>query len=255
MKGGSLFSRGFVAVAGGGFLDVEADLRSWWVGWRVEERLEFLPDHAQDVVVLEELGVHLGEFFQDFCLPSQEFTLLDECPDDMDTHLYGLRAVEDIGSHERPVLGEGVREVFRKLQPGKVVTICDHLLLFLVGQLQDEILREPLRVAFDRLVQGLGRHAVNRGQVGVEENLLAADRKNQGVKETGRLHAIRVGPITYNPLLSMVGFVLCRLFGLGAMAGRDSGRLHAEMLVGRFVSIGGPVGKGGKKLKAEKLKR
>jgi len=35
MKGGSLFSRGFVAVAGERFLDVEADLRSWWVG-RVE---------------------------------------------------------------------------------------------------------------------------------------------------------------------------------------------------------------------------
>ena len=85
-------------------------MRTGWSGTArgSEQGLEFPPDDAQGVVVLEELGVHLGEFFQDLGLSGQKFALLDERPDDMHAHFHRLRAVEDIRCHERAVLGEGI---------------------------------------------------------------------------------------------------------------------------------------------------
>ena len=87
-----------------------ANVRTGWSGTArgSEQGLEFPPDDAQGVVVLEELGVHLGEFFQDLGLSGQKFALLDERPDDMHAHFHRLRAVEDIRCHERAVLGEGI---------------------------------------------------------------------------------------------------------------------------------------------------
>lgn len=69
-----------------------------------------------------------------------------------------------------------------------MVTICDHLLLFVVRQLKNEILWRADGVAFDGLVQGLGRDAVDRCQVGIEKDLLSANGENQRFEESRVLY-------------------------------------------------------------------
>lgn len=75
------------AILRGVLADVEADFFLWQNRGRAEQGLEFPPDDAERVVVLEELGIHLGKLFQDFRLSGEEFALLDERADDMDAHL------------------------------------------------------------------------------------------------------------------------------------------------------------------------
>jgi len=98
----------FQSVTRGFFFGVESDLGLRRSGRRSQERLEFLPDDAEGIVVPEELGIHLREFFQNFGLRHGRFALFDERPDDIHAHLDGLGTVEDVGSHEGAVFGEGV---------------------------------------------------------------------------------------------------------------------------------------------------
>lgn len=88
---------------------MESQLSFRIFGQRVQKRLKFFPDHPQHLVVLEQLGVHLRELFEDFSLPGQQFALLDKCTNDMNAHFNRLRAVQNIRRHERTMLGEGVR--------------------------------------------------------------------------------------------------------------------------------------------------
>ena len=53
------------------------------------------------------------------------------------------------------------------------------------GELEREVGREPIRVAFNLLVQALGRYALEIGQIRVEHPPLAADGQNAGI-ERGR---------------------------------------------------------------------
>ena len=55
--------------------------------------------------------VYFGQAFQNGAVSSEHFALLNESPDDVDAHRDGLRAVEDIGGHDRAMFGEGVREI------------------------------------------------------------------------------------------------------------------------------------------------
>ena len=57
----------------------------------------------------------------------------------------------------------------------EVVTICNHLVALGATELEYEIFREALRVALDLLVQALGWHVVERGEGGIDHDLLAAD--------------------------------------------------------------------------------
>ncbi len=68
------------------------------------------------------------------------------------------------------MLGEGVGACFGEFYSAEVVTVCDHLLLFLAGELKNEILWKADGVAFDCLVQGLGRDAVDRCQVCIKNS-------------------------------------------------------------------------------------
>jgi len=53
-----------------------------------------------------------------------------------------------------------------------VVAICNHLGLLLPGQLEREVGRKPLGVAPCLLVEPLRAHAVELGEVGIDEHLL-----------------------------------------------------------------------------------
>jgi hypothetical protein len=83
-----------------------------WRGRWLQERLQFTPDEAEGIVVLEQHGVHLGEPLEHIRLGQHDLALLDEGTHNVDAHFDGVRAVEDIGRHQRAVLGEGKGQVF-----------------------------------------------------------------------------------------------------------------------------------------------
>lgn len=85
------------------------------------------------------------------------------------------RRVEDRSRHQRPVLGEGKRHRRRKLEPLEVVAICDHLVAFGASERKHEIAGRAAGVAFDLLVQTLGWYVVERGEVGIDHDFVAAD--------------------------------------------------------------------------------
>ena len=72
-----------------------------------------------------------------------------------------------------------------------MVTICDHLFLLCFGELEKEILRKTPCIALDGLVERLGRNAVNRREVGIEQDFLAPDRADQGFEGKGGFMARR----------------------------------------------------------------
>ena len=56
----------------------------------------------------------------------------------------GALAIENVSGHDCAVFRKGVRKVRRKLQPSKVVAVCDHLGFLLVSKLKHEIVRETI---------------------------------------------------------------------------------------------------------------
>ena len=66
-----------------------------------------------------------------------------------------------------------------KLQLLEVVTICDHLCFLILCKAKDKILWKALGIAFDRLVQTLGLHTIEFGQVSIENYTLAAQGQDQ----------------------------------------------------------------------------
>jgi hypothetical protein len=56
---------------------VEIDFRLGEICWRAEEGLEFLPDHSQDIVMLENF-INLINTSLDFFLREDQMTLRDE---------------------------------------------------------------------------------------------------------------------------------------------------------------------------------
>jgi hypothetical protein len=83
--------------------------------------------------------------------------------------------VQDAGSHDRTMLGEGIGQARREFQEGKVVAICDHLGLLARRQLEHEIVREPFDVPFGLLVEAFGGDSIGRGEIVAEDDALASD--------------------------------------------------------------------------------
>src|ERR1017187_3789479 len=84
-------------------LAVEANATFWrFRRWR-EERQELLVDVTQGGVVQENGFVNLGQTFEDGGVGGEFLAHLHKGTDDKETHLDGLRAVEDIGGLQRAV--------------------------------------------------------------------------------------------------------------------------------------------------------
>ena len=92
-----------------------------------------------------------------------------------DTGLHGPFAVEHIRGHEDAVLREDVREISSATAPVFEVADCDlkELDSFL-GQLEGEIRRKSLQIAFDLLVETLGAETVEVCKLGIDHHALAA---------------------------------------------------------------------------------
>ena len=103
-------------------------------------------------------------------------------------HRDGLWTVQNGGCHDSPVLGKGQGQGSGKLEPRQVVTICDHLQLFLCRESKGEITWETICIPFDRLVQGLRRNCIERGKIGIDDDLTATNCENHGSERFEWLH-------------------------------------------------------------------
>lgn len=56
-----------------------------------------------------------------------------------------------------------------------MVAICDHLCFLFGSELEDEIPWKPLRIAPDLLVQSAGWHAIEPGEVSIDNDAFTAD--------------------------------------------------------------------------------
>lgn len=66
-----------------------------------------------------------------------------------------------------------------------MVAICDPLGLFGWGDLEGEIKRETVEVAFDLLVEALRSNAIDGCQIDVEDHLLTTKRDDGGIEVKG----------------------------------------------------------------------
>ena len=95
------------------------------------------------------------------------------------------------------------RQSARKLEPRQVVTICNHRQLFLCRESKGEITRETICIPFDRLVQGLRRNCIERGKIGIDDDLTVTDRENHGSERFELLHnRILIGPADHRRIFT-----------------------------------------------------
>ena len=123
----------------------------------------------------------LFEFRQpagEFSTFRQEPADLDERANDENADLHRALRVQHASSHDRTVLGERIGERLRELQARQVVAICDHLQLFRVGKLEQEITRKPATIALDLLVETLGADALEPREIGVNDHTLSTDQQD-----------------------------------------------------------------------------
>ena len=181
---------GAAAAPPSAFFDTEPDLRFGRCGRRVQERLKLTPDDLERLVVLEQGLINFREAFQDLGIGGDLPAHLDERPDHIQAHGHGLRAVEDIGRHQRTMLGEGVGACLGKLEAGEVVAICDHLRFLCGRELKHEVRGKAFGVAVDLFVEAFGGHPKKCGQVGVENDLLLAQGENQRFERRAGFHGV-----------------------------------------------------------------
>src|ERR1043166_2937110 len=84
------------------FLNVEADFGFGGQRRRLKEGTELLKDLAKGDIVDQERLINLGQTFQNGRVGRDVLAHFDEGANDIYAHRHGTRAVEDVGSHERP---------------------------------------------------------------------------------------------------------------------------------------------------------
>ena len=154
----------------------EADGPALGLGWGHE-----LADRVEDDL---ELAIVFGfqriESAGEVFVGGKGLAKLHEGAHHVQAHLDRAGGVEDGSSHERAVLGEGVGRKARvavALGTGRKLRPVQRL-HFSRRELEHEIFRKAFPVTPDLLVQPLGGHAIERGEVGVDHDLVAADDEN-----------------------------------------------------------------------------
>lgn len=92
------------------------------------------------------------EAFSQIRMLDQYLAQTDEGAHDEDTHFDGPRAVQHTRHHNCTVFGKNTRQVRGKFESLEVVTFCDDLLLFFLGQHKGKINREALGIALHSLI-------------------------------------------------------------------------------------------------------
>ena len=124
-------------------------------------------------------------------------------------------------------LGQGLGEA----QRGKVVASCDHLGLSSHGQPKPEVHREPGSIPSHLLVEPLGRHSIEVGQVSVNDDSFTANEENSLLHRASRSE----GPGCRHRLQSL----LIKRWTARAQGARDkpAGGLSADPAGGRYAQL------------------
>src|ERR1035438_10415438 len=86
----------------------------FWRGWRFHQFFDFVKNEDDGLFVIVEprgqFALQFREFGRQFLALGQDLAHLHECAHHENTHPRRARAVQNIGSHDCTVLGEGQRE-------------------------------------------------------------------------------------------------------------------------------------------------
>jgi len=151
----------FHAVGDAIFFDVEADSWFWRFGRRGQKRAELMVDVAKGGIVQKKGFINPAKAYEDGVIGRETLAHFHEGTNDIRAHGNSPGAVQETGRHERAVLSESARQHRRKFEAQEVVTICDHLPLFLGGEQERKIAGKALGIALDGLVRALVVMAYN----------------------------------------------------------------------------------------------
>lgn len=138
-----------------------------------------------EVEALLEFALQGGEPASELLRAAEELAHAHESPHHIDAHPDCARAVEDVCGHDGAVFGKGRRQRGRETEGGEVVAICDHLCFFVRAQAEQKIAGEPPGIAFDLFHEPFGGHPIEAGEIGIEDDSMAADVKDEGGKIRG----------------------------------------------------------------------
>lgn len=94
-----------------------------------------------------------------------------------------------------------------------MVTTCDHLRLLAGRELKHEVPRKPLRIALDGLIERLGRHPVEHGQIGIDDDLVLAHDEDAAL-DARQHHGCLGGSLACCAHLAPPRRLLLRVLGL-----------------------------------------
>ena len=93
------------------------------------------------------------------------------------------------------VFGKGKGQCPGEFEFAEVVTVCDHLSLLDRIEMKHEIVRKPRRIAFNHLIERLGEHTVELGQVCIHHHAQATNHLDSAIDAWH--HGVRWGTENY----------------------------------------------------------
>jgi hypothetical protein len=173
-----------VVASGDGPAEADRPARPWHGGRWVHECTQGFEDGPELRVVLV---LHFVEPPGQIGVGDDHRAKSDEGPNQQDAHPYGPIRVEDVGGHDRAVLGKGVGQTRRELEPGEVVAFCDHLRLLSAIQPEYELRGKAQPVSAYLFVQAFCRDPIETSEVRVQDHAFASEQEDrlarQGVDE------------------------------------------------------------------------
>jgi hypothetical protein len=156
----------------------EADPGLLWLIGRLRQSTDRRDDRCEIAIVPGHAMLQVRKPGGELGVRHREPPQAHEHPHYEHTHRDGPGTVQDRGRHDCPVLRECPRENRRKLEVSQVVTSCDHLGSFGPRKLESKVRREAFGMAFDCLIENLGRDAVDQRKIAIQQHLLPANRQH-----------------------------------------------------------------------------
>jgi hypothetical protein len=114
-----------------------------------------------------------------------------EGPDDVDRDLDGAPGREQASGHEDTLLRERIGKEFAA-QASSILrghNLRPHGFPLSAREKEGEVLRKALGIAADPRVKALGGYTVQRGEIGIQDDLLAANHEDsRGVQQASGVH-------------------------------------------------------------------
>ncbi len=98
------------------------------------------------------------ETLSQFLVFDQHLTQSDKGSHYKDTHFDSTRAIQDARSHMRAVFGKDAWQVWRKFEPGEVITFCDDILFLFLCQHEGKIDWKTFEITLNCLIENTRLH-------------------------------------------------------------------------------------------------